>query len=152
MSVTTCLTPLPSWHDDASSAAAALACAGLAAVLAAAIEVPARPSVPSSAAEPATAVTRNHVVWRPARPRASRPLLMSMSSHASGHGVPKSAPRELTIARSSRLQKRPGGVILCKSGETFGPRLGEISERRRSVRVAVERYRTGRVACAGDGL
>src|SRR5919201_4054752 len=143
--------PLPRWHDASAAAVAAAVFAGLAAAPVAAIEVPARPSVPSSAAEPAAAVTRNHVVWRPARPRASRPLLMSLSSHASGHGVPESAPRELTIACFEPAQKRLGGVILCKSGETSGSHLCEPSKRCRSVRVSVERYRTEWVACPGDG-
>ena len=65
-----------------TAAAAAAGLAVLAAAPVAAIEVPARPSVPSSAAELAAAVTRNQAAWRPARPSASRPLLMSYSSHA----------------------------------------------------------------------
>ena len=75
MIVTTCLTPLPRWHDVPAVAAAGFA--AFAAAPVAAIEVPARPSVPSSVAELAAAVTRNQAAWRPARPRASRPFLMS---------------------------------------------------------------------------
>jgi len=58
-------------------AVAAAGFAALAAALVAAIEVPARPSVLSSVAELAAAVTRSQAARRPARPRASRPFLMS---------------------------------------------------------------------------
>src|SRR5436190_20572207 len=65
--------PLPRWHDVLAVAAAGIA--ALAAAPVAAIEVPARPSVPSSVAELAAAVTRSQAARRPARPRASRPLM-----------------------------------------------------------------------------
>ena len=82
MIVTTCLTPLPRWHDVLAVSARAAVFAAPTVAPAAAIEVPARPSVPSSVAELAAAVTRSQVAWRPARPRASRPFLMNYSSHA----------------------------------------------------------------------
>src|SRR5205809_6806816 len=100
MSVTTCLTPLPRWHDVLAVAAAGFA--ALAAAPVAAIEVPARPSVPSSDAEPTAAVTRNQAVRRPARPRASHPLLMSYSSHAQGAARQAGTARAHDATLSSR--------------------------------------------------
>jgi hypothetical protein len=59
------LTPLPSRHVDAVSPASVAVLADVTALTAppvAAIEVPASPSMPTVAAELATAVTRNHVL------------------------------------------------------------------------------------------
>ena len=79
VSCTTCLTPLPRWQFDELSSASAAALAAFAAFApfaGAANDVPARPSVPSRAAELAAAVTRNHVTRRLAR-AAFRRLSMS---------------------------------------------------------------------------
>src|SRR5689334_17534971 len=96
--------PLPRWHDVLAVAAAGFA--ALAAAPVAAIEVPARASVPSSVAELAAAVTRNQAAWRPPRPCASRPLLMSYSSHASSASRQAGAAREPTMPGFQLAQKR----------------------------------------------
>src|SRR6266849_8805547 len=91
MIVTTCLMPLPRWHDelDVSLVAVCAAFAVCAVCALAAIVVPARPSVPSSAAEPAAAVTRSRASRRPARRCASRPLLISCFLSRVRRGAPQ---------------------------------------------------------------
>src|SRR5215813_5347428 len=103
MSVTTCLMPLPRWHDVSAVAAAGFAV--LAAVPVAASEVPARPSMPSSVAELAAAVTRNQATRRPARPCASRPLLMSFPLRPQARHQADAA-REPTMPRFQLTQKK----------------------------------------------
>jgi hypothetical protein len=72
--------------------------AALAALAGAVSEVPARPKVPSMAAELAAAVTRNRVVWRvSARARLVDPLLMSLLPKQQAQQSPRRRPRVLTI-------------------------------------------------------
>jgi hypothetical protein len=91
--------------------------------------------VPSSAAELAAAVVRSQAVWRLARRRASRPLLMSCFLSRVKRGAPKLAPREPTMPRFQPAQKRLSGVFLWKSGETMivfsyqPPKKGLCAER-----------------------
>src|SRR5689334_24039738 len=107
MSVTTCLMPLPRWHDVPAVAAAGFAAPAAAPV--AAIEVPARPSVPSSVAELAAAVTRNQAAWRPARLRASRPVLMSFPLMPQA----RAPGRRRATAHDARLSARSEEVLRC---------------------------------------
>src|SRR6516162_6679562 len=123
MSVTTCLMPRPRWHDGllVLPARAAVFAAWPAAPVAA-IEVPARPRVPSSAAELAAAVTRKQAAWRPARPRASRPLLMSSSSHAYRAARQAGASRARTRCHALVTLRRGFAVSSCLNLAKLWPR------------------------------
>src|SRR5487761_559476 len=100
---TTCLTPLPRWHELVSAAFTLLE--PLEAACVAASEVPPTAIAPAAATEVATAVTRAQVpirMWFPPLPDAGRALRLS--------------PPE--CHRETAPEKGPTGVRLCKSDET----------------------------------
>src|SRR5579862_3958740 len=124
VSWTTCWMPLPRWQLELSSTS--LIRAALAALVAAGVavsEVPARPRVLSMAAEPAAAVTRNHVDWRVAgRALLVGPLLMSLLPRQQTQRSPRRRPRVLTMTRLTQGSEDVLAIYLCKFGEIL-PRV-----------------------------